>query len=131
MLRQLHIASPWKSLIKRKKKQLQLTRKKLSIIFFKVLTSFLHANEFLKIFKFPTLFSYTYCLFAHVLNHFVTKFPLISVLSSILRSSCSQKFFKIGILKNFDIFTGKHLACNFIKKETPTKVVSCKYIAIL
>ena len=47
-------------------------------------------------------------------------------------------FFKIGVLKNFGNFTGKHLCCslskegcrpqtcNFIKKETPTQVFSCE-----
>ena len=40
----------------------------------------------------------------------------------IIRSSLSQMFFKIGILKNFATFTGKHLcwslkACNFIKNR--------------
>ena len=60
------------------------------------------------------------------------------------RSSRSQMFFKIGVLKNFVIFTRKHLSwqslfikvavltgCNFIKKETPTQVFSCKYCEIL
>ena len=28
-----------------------------------------------------------------------------------VRSNCSQMFFKIGVLKNFAIFTGKHLVC--------------------
>ena len=48
-------------------------------------------------------------------------------------------FFKISVLKNFAIFTGKHLcwdlfsmkACNFIQKETPTQVFSCEYCEIL
>ena len=31
---------------------------------------------------------------------------------AILRSSRSQKFFKIGVLKNFTNFTGKHLCWN-------------------
>ena len=50
-------------------------------------------------------------------------------------------FFRTGVLKNFAIFTGKHLywslfcigvslleseGCNFIK-ETPTQVFSCEY----
>ena len=51
--------------------------------------------------------------------------------SIIYRSSCSQMFFKISVLKNFANFTGTHLcwslfltkvssglkACNFIKKK--------------
>ena len=48
-------------------------------------------------------------------------------------------FFKIGVLKNFAKFTGKHLslglfftkvassACNFIKKETAVQVFSCEF----
>ena len=38
-------------------------------------------------------------------------------------------FFKIGVLKNFAKFTGKHL-CNFINKETPTQVFSCEFCEI-
>ena len=59
-----------------------------------------------------------------------------------IRSSLSQMYFKMGVLKNFAIFTGKHLcqslffnkvaglkpqACDFIKKETLAQVFSCKY----
>ena len=40
---------------------------------------------------------------------------------AIIRSSRSQMFFKIGVLKNFAIFIGKHLVgickCNFITKK--------------
>ena len=51
-------------------------------------------------------------------------------------------FFKIGVLKKFAIFTGKHLcwspfllklwtqACNFNKKKTPTQVFTCEYCEI-
>ena len=36
--------------------------------------------------------------------------------------------FKIGVIINFPIFTRKYLmTCNFIKKETLTKVFSCEY----
>ena len=53
----------------------------------------------------------------------------------ISRSSHLQMFLKIGDLKNFAIFTGKHLcwslnACNLIKKETSTQVFSCEYCEI-
>ena len=34
---------------------------------------------------------------------------------------------KKGVLKNLSKFTGKHLACNFIKKATPTQVFSCEF----
>ena len=48
------------------------------------------------------------------------------------KSSCWQMFFEIGVIKNFAIFTGKHLeslcnevaelkACNFIKKRLQHK----------
>ena len=38
-------------------------------------------------------------------------------------NSRSQMFFKIGVLKNFEIFTGKHLRwCLFFLKQTPTVV---------
>ena len=33
-------------------------------------------------------------------------------------------FFKVGILKNFANFTGKHLCCNFIKKRHQNKFYS-------
>ena len=59
------------------------------------------------------------------------------------RSSRSQMFFKIGVLKNFAIFTGKHLCCNLffnkvaglryatlLKKETLSQVFSCEYCNI-
>ena len=50
------------------------------------------------------------------------------------KSSRSQVFFKIGVLKNFANFTGKHLCWSLLlielqawrSKETPTQVFSCK-----
>ena len=36
-------------------------------------------------------------------------------------------FFKIGVLENFSIFTGKHLCWSLFLKETPTQVFSCEY----
>ena len=42
-------------------------------------------------------------------------------------------FFKIGVLKNFAKFSGKHLrpeACNFIKKKTLVQVFSCELCEI-
>ena len=56
------------------------------------------------------------------------------------KSNHSQMFFKIGVLKNFAIFTGKCLcwslfliklqAYNFIKKEIPTQEFSYEYCKI-
>ena len=45
------------------------------------------------------------------------------------RRSCLEVFYKIGVPKNFAIFTGKCYArfCNFIKKETLTQVLSCEF----
>ena len=44
------------------------------------------------------------------------------------RSSRSQLFFKIGILKNFAIVTGKHLCwSHFLIKVTPAQVFSYEY----
>ena len=48
------------------------------------------------------------------------------------KSSCSQMFFRIDALKNFLIVTRKHLCqslflIKLLKKETPTKVLSCEY----
>ena len=56
------------------------------------------------------------------------KISVMGVISTTsIKSSRSQMFFKIGVLKNFAIFTGKHMckslfliklkACNFIKKR--------------
>ena len=51
------------------------------------------------------------------------------------RSSHQSCSIKIGVLKNFTKFTGKHLclrpeACNFIKKETLAQVFSCEFCKI-
>ena len=48
------------------------------------------------------------------------------------KSSRSQMFFKISVLKNFANFTGKHRLRpdNFIKNETQTYVFSCKICEI-
>ena len=42
------------------------------------------------------------------------------------------EFFKIGVLKNYTIFTGKHLCWSLflIKKPTPTQVFSSEYCKI-
>ena len=51
-----------------------------------------------------------------------------------MQISRSQMFFKIGVLKNFANFAGKHLcwnACNFIKKRLPHRcffVKSSKFL---
>ena len=54
---------------------------------------------------------------------------------AIIRSRISQVFFKIGVLKHFAIFIGKHLCCSLqvqiYCKETRTQVFSCKYSKIL
>ena len=60
---------------------------------------------------------------------------------TISRSYCSQMFFKIHVLKNFAVFTEKHLCWSlfliklqafrqFYQKETPTQVLSCEYCEI-
>ena len=58
------------------------------------------------------------------------------------RNGRSQMFFKIGVLKNFSIFTGKHLCWSLLLnkwqtfksaallKETPTQLFSCEYCEI-
>ena len=52
------------------------------------------------------------------------------------RSRCSQMFFKKGVLKNFTIFTRKHLCWSLFlvkklySKETPAQVFSCRYCGI-
>ena len=49
----------------------------------------------------------------------------------ISRTRYSQMFLKVRVLKNFAIFTVKHLCWNpFLKKETPTQVFSCEYCEI-
>ena len=43
------------------------------------------------------------------------------------RSTCSEMFFKIGVLKNFTNFTGKHLSWSLKAwKETLAQVFSCE-----
>ena len=47
------------------------------------------------------------------------------------RSSRSQMFCKIGNLRNFAMFTGKHLCWSLFfnkEKETPTQVFPCDYL---
>ena len=54
----------------------------------------------------PLLFIF---IFIEETNQFRIMF---SKKTNIFRNSCSQKIFEIGILKNFAIFTGKHLCWN-------------------
>ena len=42
------------------------------------------------------------------------------------RSSCSEVFFKIGDLKNFTVFTGKHLCCSLFNKVAGLKLKGLK-----
>ena len=76
-------------------------------------------------------------LFAHVGN------VQISIKGKPLRTSRSQIFFKIAVLKNFAIFSRKTCVaeylfnkvagmkvCIFIKKETPAQLFSCEYCEI-
>ena len=53
------------------------------------------------------------------------------MLTGSYRSSRPEVFYKIGFLKNFFKFTGKHQCqastCNFIKKETLAHVFSCEF----
>ena len=62
-------------------------------------------------------------------------------LNLIFKNSPSDMFCKNSVLKDFAIFTGKHLCwslflsyrpqdCNFIKKEAPAKVFSCEFYKI-
>ena len=47
------------------------------------------------------------------------------------KSSNSQLFFKIGVLKYFAIFTGKKLCWNLLLiNKTPTQMFSCEYYEI-
>ena len=59
----------------------------------------------------------------------------------VFQSSCSQIFLKLGALKNFANFTGKHLCWNVFffwrpsglqlyQKETPTQVLPCEIYEI-
>ena len=62
--------------------------------------------------------------------------------NDIIRSSRSQMFFRIGVLKNFAIFTGKHLCRSLfliklqcwrpatLLKRDSTQVFSCEYCKI-
>ena len=49
------------------------------------------------------------------------------------RSSLPEVFCKRCVLRNFAIFTGKHLCqslCNFVKQETLAQVFSCEFCEI-
>ena len=72
-----------------------------------------------------------------------TQEKILTVRSRNRRSSCSQIFLKISVLKNFAIFTGKHQCwspfyrklqvlkpAQVYQKETPTQVFSCEYCEI-
>ena len=60
------------------------------------------------------------------------------IISNVLYKWCSQMFFKIGVLKNFTIFTRKHLYWNLFLIQlqlsspatilTPAQVFSCEQI---
>ena len=61
----------------------------------------------------------------------------INLVLKTLRNSRPEVFCEKGFLKNFPIFTGKHLwqsfffqACNFIKKETLVQVFLCEFCKI-
>ena len=62
---------------------------------------------------------------------FCLTFLFYNIGTWVFRCSCSWLFFKIGVLKDFAIFTGKHLqACNFIKKRLrhryfPVNITEC------
>ena len=55
--------------------------------------------------------------------------PIVSIVSkiSLCRSSRSQMFFKIGALKNSEIFTGRLGSLQLYEKETPIQLFSCEY----
>ena len=69
-------------------------------------------------------------------------YTYICICSYLHRSSCLQKFFRVGVLKIFSNFTGKHLCWTFLflklqtwglqlyQIETPIQVFSCKICKI-
>ena len=68
--------------------------------------------------------------------------PVLTPQTVRFRSSCSQMFFKIGVLKNFANFTGRHLYwspfliklqtfCNFIKKRLQQRCLPVKFVKFL
>ena len=70
----------------------------------------------------------------HMKYVFHSKFRMIifhdqKTFSLKFKSSCSQMFSKIGVLKNFAIFTGKYLWWIY-SKENQTQVFSCEYCKI-
>ena len=60
-----------------------------------------------------------------------------NIVQIIFRSSLMEMHFKIGVVRNFTIFTGRHLCCSFFfnkisvlqlyYKKTPTQVFTCEY----
>ena len=67
---------------------------------------------------------------------FIHSFQATVNFSGKCRSSRSQMIFEIAVLKNFVVFTGKHLCwspfrpATLLKKESPTQVFSCEYCEI-
>ena len=64
-------------------------------------------------------------------SNLTTKCCFSLLLKTTFRSSRLQMFFKIDVLKNFTIFTGKHLCWNkFIKKRLQLTFFSYEYCKI-
>ena len=88
--------------------------------------------------QFETKFGIVCYLLINYLNLMIQKQLHTSVLLKIrLRSSRCQMFFKIGVLRNSVIFTGKHVLESLNKvaglkacKVTSAQVFSCKYYEI-
>ena len=70
-------------------------------------------------------------LFINFLGQFYEDFAatkaFLVLIKSRCRNSCSQMFFKIGVLKNFAIFTVKHLRKNTIFNKVAGLQFSCEY----
>ena len=103
------------------------------------------------LFHLPEFYNGIFCFFFRKRPHFICSLLCyLSMQENIqtnikgknLRSSRTQMFFKIAVLKNFAVLPRKHLCwslfliklqaqvCVFIKKETLTQVFSCEYCKI-
>ena len=76
----------------------------------------------------------TFCYFVFSKKYSLHMFLMLFIHVEKRLNMRSQMFFTTGVLKNFAIFTGKHLCWSLFyqrySKEIPTKVFSCKFCEI-
>ena len=71
--------------------------------------------------------TYSLIFEANFMKIFAAAKVSLILIKSRCRNSCSWMFFKISVLKNFAIFTGKHLRKNTIFNKVAGLQFSCEY----